>query len=184
MPRQLKLGAQVLALGCVAGLLALLIWKLVHQNGGAAAALRHGKHPAAPGFDLARLDEPGRLDLKSLRGKVVVLNFWASWCVPCKEEAPLFEATWKRWRSRNVVVLGIDSEDFSSDAKRFMRHFGITYPVVHVGSDSLKTAYGVTGYPETFFVDARGRLVQHVPGALAKSDAAVLDRGIRKAMVS
>jgi cytochrome c biogenesis protein CcmG/thiol:disulfide interchange protein DsbE len=184
VPRKLKLGAQGLALACVAGLLALLIWKLVHQNGGAAAALRRGEHPAAPGFDLARLDRPGRLALESLRGKVVVLNFWASWCVPCKEEAPLFEATWKRWRGRGVVVLGIDSEDFSGDGRRFMRRHGITYPVVHVGSDSLKTSYGVTGYPETFFVDARGRLVEHVAGALARSEAAVLDRGIRKAMAA
>jgi cytochrome c biogenesis protein CcmG/thiol:disulfide interchange protein DsbE len=180
--RQLKLGAQAVAVAAVGALLALLIWKLAHQNGGAAAALRDGKHPTAPGFELPRLDRSGELALSSLRGKAVVLNFWASWCVPCKEEAPLFQAAWERWRGRGVVVLGIDSEDFGTDALRFMRRYGITYPVVHTGSDSLKTRYGATGYPETFFVDRAGKLVGHIPGALGKRDAAVLDREIRKAL--
>jgi cytochrome c biogenesis protein CcmG/thiol:disulfide interchange protein DsbE len=166
----------------VAALLALLIWKLAHQGGGAAASLRKGEHPAAPGFDLPRLDRPGRLELSSLRGKVVVLNLWASWCVPCKEEAPLLEAAWKRWRGKDVVFVGIDSEDFRTDARRFMRRYGITYPIVHTGSSSLKERYGATGYPETYFVDRDGRLVSRIPGALNSDEGPLLDREIRKAL--
>ena len=176
MARQLKLGAQGLALACLAGLLALLIWKLAHQP--------HAPKGTAPNFTLPRLDSTGDLRLASLRGKAVVLNFWASWCVPCKGEAALFETAWRRWRDRGVVVVGVDSQDFSGDARRFARHFRITYPLVHDGPGKTKDSYGVTGFPETFFVDRRGRLVGHIPGALAKDDAAALNHGIRKALES
>ena len=84
---------QVLAIAVVLCLLALLVWRVVRKSdGGAAAALRRGDHPVAPNFALSRLDRPGTLELASLRGKAVVLNFWASWCLPCKKEAPLLEA--------------------------------------------------------------------------------------------
>ena len=158
MSRPLKLGAQAVAVAAVVGLLALLIWKIVSDNGGAASALKKGEHPLAPGFTLPRLDRQGKLSLASLRGKVVVLNFWASWCVPCKKEAPRLEAASKRFGPRGVVVVGVDAQDFSGDARRFMRRYGVTYPVVHDGPGSTLSRYGVTGFPETFFVRRDGRL--------------------------
>ena len=92
--------AQALALALVLCLLALLVWRVVQKNGGGAAgALRRGDHPTAPNFTLSRLDRDGKLELSSLRGKAVVLNFWASWCVPCKKEAPLLEQAAKQWRT-------------------------------------------------------------------------------------
>src|SRR6059058_1042042 len=96
--RTLKLTGQGLALAAVAGLLGLLVWRLTHQS-----------HPPklggpAPAFSLKRVDAPGtKLTLASLRGKPVVLNFWASWCVPCKGEAKLLEQTWQQYRARGLV---------------------------------------------------------------------------------
>lgn len=159
MPRRLKVAAQALAVGAVAGLLALLVWKIVHEDKGVAAQISKGGHPIAPDFTLSRLDRPGKLTLSSLRGKVVVLNFWASWCVPCKEEAPRLEAASRRWLDRGVVLVGVDAQDFVSDARRFMKRYGVTYPNVHDGPGNVLPKYGVTGFPETFFVARNGHLV-------------------------
>ncbi len=95
----------------------------------------------------------------SLRGKAVVVNFWASWCIPCKDEAPVLEQTWRDHRDEGLVVLGVDAQDFKGDARSFMRKYGVTYPVVHDGKGSTLGRWGVTGFPETFCVDRRGRLV-------------------------
>jgi cytochrome c biogenesis protein CcmG/thiol:disulfide interchange protein DsbE len=182
VPARLKLGLQVATVGVVLALLALLIWKVAHQGGGAASELAKGKTPPAPHFDLARLDRDGRLSLASLRGKVVVLNFWASWCVPCKTEAPRLEAAWRRWRSRGVVVVGVDSQDFTGDARRFMRRYKLTYPNVHDGPGGTLPKYGVTGFPETYFVGRNGRLVgERVEGEISE---ARLTAGIRRALES
>jgi cytochrome c biogenesis protein CcmG, thiol:disulfide interchange protein DsbE len=168
-PRPLKLMAQTLAVALVAGLLALLVWKVVHQNSThLGAELAAGQTPVAPVFTLPRLDAPGRVTLASLRGKAVVINFWASWCRPCKQEAPRLEAAYRRWSKRGVVVLGIDGQDFSGDAKRFARNAGISYPIVHDGPGNTIDRYGVTGFPETFFVGRNGKLVgNHVEGAIS-----------------
>jgi cytochrome c biogenesis protein CcmG, thiol:disulfide interchange protein DsbE len=112
----------------------------------------------------------------------VVLNFWASWCVPCKSEAPRLEAAWRRWRGRGVVVVGVDAQDFSGDARRFIRRHSLTYPNVHDGPGNVLPDYGVTGFPETYFVDRRGRLVgQRVQGEIS---AEKLVFGIQRALES
>jgi cytochrome c biogenesis protein CcmG/thiol:disulfide interchange protein DsbE len=181
MTSRLKLGAQVLAVGLVAALFALLLWKVTHQNGGgAAAAVAAGKKKPAPDFTLARLDRPGKLTLSSLRGKVVVLNFWASWCYPCKKEAGTLQAASTRWGKR-VVVLGVDVNDFKGDARSFMREHGMTYPVVHDNGNVTSPKYGFSLLPETFFIDRRGRVVGHVPGEVKSED---LRRGIEGALRS
>jgi cytochrome c biogenesis protein CcmG/thiol:disulfide interchange protein DsbE len=155
-----KLVGQVLAVALVASLLGLLVWKLAWgDEGGVSAQLARGQTPPAPEFDLPRLDQGGRLTFSSLRGKGVVVNFWASWCIPCKEEAPVLEQTWRRHRDEGLVVLGVDAQDFKGDARAFMRKHGVSYPVVHDGKGSTLGRWGVTGFPETFCVDRRGRLV-------------------------
>ena len=174
MAGRVKLGAQGLAVAVVAGLLVLLIWKVTHQPQAARGT--------APDFTLPRLDRSGELRLASLRGKAVVLNFWASWCIPCKEEARVLEAAWRRWRSRDVVVVGIDSQDFTGDARRFARRYGMTYPLVHDGAGKTRTAYGVPAYPETFVVSRRGRIIGHIAGQIAESDIPVLERHIVDAL--
>jgi cytochrome c biogenesis protein CcmG, thiol:disulfide interchange protein DsbE len=175
MTARLKLGAQALAVGLVALLLALLIWKVAHGSGKKAAP---GK--PAPDFTLSRIDGRGKLQLASLRGKVVVLNFWASWCYPCKEEAPALAAAAKRWPDR-VVVLGVDVNDFAGDARRFARKYGLDYPLVHDNHNVTSPSYGLTGLPETFFIDRRGRVVVHVPGQVKEAE---IQDGVRRALRS
>ena len=178
--RALKVGGQAVALAAVAGLLGLLIWRLTHET-----------HPPkiggpAPNFTLRRLEGVGTLDLKSLRGHPVVLNFWASWCVPCKAEAATLEREWARYRAQGVVFLGIDYHDVASDARTFLSHHGITYPAVQDGSGKVGDRYGITGVPETYFVDRRGRLVGvHVLGPITESKfAAQFQAGLRAALDS
>ncbi len=159
MGARLKLGGQVLALALVAGLFVLLVWKVASQDEGASRKLQRGETPPAPAFTLDRLDRPGKLSLASYRGRPVVLNFWASWCVPCKEEAPLLESVWKRHRDEGLVVLGVDINDLRGDARRFARENRMSYPIVFDGIGETSTDYGLTGVPETFFIAPNGRLV-------------------------
>ena len=185
---RLRLGAQALAVGLVVALLALLVWKLVHDEGsGIPSALARGEQPPAPAFTLPRLDREGTLSLAELRGKAVVINFWASWCAPCKEEAPVLEAAWREHRDEGLVVLGVDFNDLRSDALRFMEREGITYPVVYDRDGALVAKYGAVGVPETFFVDRRGRLVgKRIAGAVNAREEFMRDfeEGIRLALGS
>lgn len=97
-----------------------------------------------------------------------MLNFWASWCDPCKHEAPLLQATWQRVQGQGVVFLGIDFEDRQSDALSFLQTYGITYPNVIDASGSVAINYGVTGVPETVFIDRHGVFVHKVIGELTE----------------
>jgi thiol-disulfide isomerase/thioredoxin len=180
MTARMKLGAQALAVGLVLALLALLIWKVAFDNngGGVASKIDKGHITSAPNFVLSRLDRAGRLELASLRGKAVVLNFWASWCYPCNKEAPALERAWQR-HDGDVVVLGVDVNDFAGDARKFMRRHGVTYPIVHDNKNVTEPKYGVAALPETFFVDRTGRVVGHVAGQVSESD---LRTGIERAL--
>ena len=176
MTRSLKLTGQALALVAVAGLLGLLVWRLTHQT----HAPKIGG--PAPAFSLRRIDAGGKLDLASLRGKPVVINFWASWCVPCKGEAAMLEQAWNQYKSQGVVFVGVDYHDVTSDARTFMSHHGITYPIVQDGSGSIGDRYGLTGVPETYFVDRQGRLVgTHIVGTIT-NQASAFRSGIRAAL--
>src|SRR5919108_5035067 len=130
MAGRLKLILQAAAVSVVALLLVLLAWQVVKADEGRAltAQIAAGMRPPAPDFDLELLDESGKLPLSSLRGNVVVLNFWASWCTPCKDEASILQSGWERWRERGVRFVGIDAQDFKGDARRFLERYGVTYP--------------------------------------------------------
>ncbi len=161
----MKLAGQGLALAAVAGLLVLLVWKVVQQETGGAAT-----NAEAPGFELPLLTGGQSLSLADLRGKAVVINFWASWCRPCKEESPYLEETWQRGRARGLVVVGVDEEDVSEDARRFVRSTGITYPVVRDKTGAVRDEYRLHGYPETFVVSRDGRILEHVAGPVDRGE--------------
>ncbi len=122
----------------------------------------NGDNPA-----LARAMSDGRLTLSELRGSLVVLNFWASWCIPCRVEAPNLQRTWDAQRHRGVIVLGLDQQDVTDDARTFIRDFGLTYPMVRDGGSDVAHDYGTTGLPETYFISAQGKVVGHVIGAVS-----------------
>ena len=164
----MRRAGQVLAVGVVVAMFALLAWRLADdQDGGAAAQVARGKPADAPDFSLPVFDGDGELSMRSLRGKAVVVNFWASWCGPCKDEAPALEAAWRSYRDQGLVVVGVNpkGEDFSGDVRRFIRRYEMTYPVVRAPG-SLLGDFGLRGYPETFFVDRRGRIVAHASGPI------------------
>jgi cytochrome c biogenesis protein CcmG, thiol:disulfide interchange protein DsbE len=182
MAGRVKVLLQAAAVTVVALLLALLGWQVAAEGKVRSLAdrLEAGDSPEAPGFEVERLDQNGSVSLESLRGKAVVLNFWASWCEPCKEEAPRLEAAWRRYRDDGLVVLGIDAQDFRKDARGFVERYGLTYPIVHDGPGATIGRYGVTGFPETWFVGRNGRLVgERIQGPVSEEQ---LERGIQRAL--
>ena len=170
---RLRLVAQVCAVGLVVSLLVLLVWKVTReeQRAGIAKAVSMGESVDAPAFDLPRLDAGGNVSLASLKGKPAVINFWASWCAPCKDEVPVLEETWRKHGRDGLVVLGIDSQDFKGDARKFARENGISYPIVHDGPGDTMRSYDLTGLPETYFLDREGKLVcGHIVGGVHVND--------------
>ncbi len=156
-----------------AGLLALLWSQLVTpapglNNSSTGNALTSTNDPLrgkpAPDFTLAILSthaEPP-IHLANLRGKPVVINFWASWCSPCADEAPLLQAAWQHAGTKGVIFIGIDYQDTQSDGLSFLQKQGITYPSAIDANGATAINYGVTGTPETFFIDRRGVVVATV----------------------
>jgi cytochrome c biogenesis protein CcmG/thiol:disulfide interchange protein DsbE len=108
----------------------------------------------------------GDLSLEALRGKPVVLNFWASWCYPaCYEEAPLLESTWRTYKDQGLMLVGVDIQDKEANAREFMRRFNFTFPNGPDPGSKISIDYGVYGVPETFFIDREGRITYKHVGA-------------------
>ena len=174
--------ARVAAAGVVLALLGLLVWDVSHSSGGGVAAkVDRGHVVTAPRTTLPFFTQDGTFNLASYRGKVVVLNFWASWCVDCKLEAKTLHDAAAKWGNR-VVFVGVDTKDFASAARSYMRRYDVNYHVVRDINGSAGDTWGVTGYPETFFVDRHGRVIPpHVNGPIPHRE---LERTIRRALRS
>ena len=148
---------------CAAGaLLALLAFGVADQgtNTSIDAAVARGDRPPAPNARMALpvLGSSRTESLSDLRGKVVVLNVFASWCDPCKAEAPVLEKTEQDIVRRNGTILGVTYLDNSNDSQQFMRQEHLTYPVIRDVSGNFVRSFGTTGVPETFVIDRRGRI--------------------------
>ena len=177
-------GTSLLVVVAIAGVLATFTWAVVHGQRGSTfvGLVASGRAPRAPLWSLPpiwrssstwpprlRADAArSRLRLQDLRGYPVVINFWASWCGPCRSEIPRFTAAAARLHGK-VAFVGVDVQDVTSDARAFLPRFHVNYVSVRDGGDGSYSAYGLTGVPETYFVDARGRVLRHVPGVVSES---------------
>ncbi len=122
----------------------------------------------APTSPLPRLEGGGSGSLADYRGRWVLVNFWASWCIPCREEAPALESFQKRHGDAGFTVLGIDSRDLSGDGRAFVRRFGLTYPQLRDGNGDYAHDYGTTGVPENYLVDPQGKVRVLVRGPVSE----------------
>jgi cytochrome c biogenesis protein CcmG, thiol:disulfide interchange protein DsbE len=142
------------------GLVALLAYGLASNDPDRSVdeALQRGEREQAPGLELPRLGGGGSAALADYRGQVVVLNFWASWCKPCKDESPLLERWHRRMAERDGTVLGVDMLDVTGDAEEFIAEYKLTYPMLKDRDGEGLEAFGVVQYPETFVIDRQGRI--------------------------
>ena len=169
--RWLKVALWVVPLAVVVLLAALELRDRGKSSGGAFGIADYRAQAEvvdtpAPDFELPLLDETGSIRLSDLRGDVVILNFWASWCSPCRLEAPDLQAVWHDYREQGVRFVGIDELDDRFAAQAFVEEFGITYPSVFDPSGSLADDYAFLGLPATYLVDTQGEIVYRFQGFL------------------
>jgi cytochrome c biogenesis protein CcmG, thiol:disulfide interchange protein DsbE len=151
----------LIAIAAIA-LLALLTFGVSHQsdNSSIDAQVLRGHYPVAPNATMALpvLGSSVTRSLADFRGKVVVLNVFASWCDPCKAEAPILEQEQRTLKGQNATILGVTYLDNSSDSEKFVRQQHISYPVVREVSGSFVRSFGTTGVPETFVINRQGKI--------------------------
>jgi cytochrome c biogenesis protein CcmG/thiol:disulfide interchange protein DsbE len=168
--------AQGAALAVVVALLGLLVWRVAHESSGGRLVkdIAAGKKPAAPDFRLKPIWDDasgasprlraairsGSVSLADLGGRTTVVNVFASWCIPCKDEAPVLAAAARRYAGR-VQFVAFDYQDFDGDGRSFLRRYGNDFAALHDGDGHAAQRWGATGVPETYVLDGAGRLVAH-----------------------
>jgi cytochrome c biogenesis protein CcmG/thiol:disulfide interchange protein DsbE len=162
-----------------AALVGLLVYGVIAQSPKRTLdeAIKQKRHPLAPAATtrMPLLSGGGQRTLASYSGHVVVLNFWASWCTPCQEEAPILEHAQHTLARRGGTVLGVTFRDSSPDSLEFVKHYSLTYPNLRDTTGEFAQAYGTTQIPETFVIDAAGDVVAISRGEI---DEAFLNHAI------
>ena len=156
--RRLALPMTVAIVGVA--LIALLVFGLATKNASRSLdnAVAAGQRPIAPVATLPLLGRPGSSSLAAYRGKVVILNFWASWCVPCQTEAPMLERTQRALQAADGTVLGVTYDDATPDSESFVHQYDLTYPQLRDVGGNFAHAYGTDQLPESFVIDRQGRV--------------------------
>jgi cytochrome c biogenesis protein CcmG/thiol:disulfide interchange protein DsbE len=176
-----RLLVPVLAAVVALGLVGLLAYGLLSRStdDSIEQAVARGDFPAAPSAELPVLGADSTESVAALRGQVVVLNFWASWCIPCRSEAPILDRVHRRLTASGAgTVLGVTYNDSTPAALRFVDRYGMSFPSVRDVGTKLARRYGTHRVPETFVIDRRGRVVDLFRGQI---DQAFLDRALARA---
>lgn len=156
------------------GLLALLAWQLLTpasfprgaSNKVSASVVAPLRGKSAPNFMLPQLSNQHVISLAHYKGKAIVLNFWASWCDPCQEEAPLFQAEWQRVQTRNIIFFGVDFQDTQAAGLSFLHKYHISYPNVADALGTTAAPFTLSYTPTTFFINRNGIVVNSIQGQL------------------
>jgi cytochrome c biogenesis protein CcmG/thiol:disulfide interchange protein DsbE len=172
--RWLRLGGVVAGVSVLAGILGFGL----SRDPGIIASPLLGR--PAPDFALPTLDRGGAVRLSDLRGQVVVVNFWASWCRECRVEHPALSLAWDRYRDRGVVFLGIAFQDQPSESRAYAQELVVEWPILTDPGARAAMAFGVFGVPETFVIDREGRVAFRQLGAVSYDDLIhEIDRSLR-----
>ncbi|MER3397338.1 MAG: hypothetical protein C4315_10300 [Chloroflexota bacterium] len=142
-------------------------------SGSAASSTPAEPEDLAPDFTL-KLFDGGEFKLSAYRGRPVVLNFWASWCGPCRAEAPVLENAWQQYQDQGVMLVGLAVQDREESARAFIQEFGLTYPMGLDVGDRVATLYQITGLPTSVFIDGQGRIRHRWVGAISKNRVGLL----------
>jgi cytochrome c biogenesis protein CcmG, thiol:disulfide interchange protein DsbE len=143
----------IIAIVVAVAVVALLVFGLLSKGNS-----RLAQGAVAPSPPLPKLGEAGKGSLNEYRGKWVLVNFWASWCDPCRAEAPELVKFQQEHAGQNFTVVGIDTQDISDDGLKFAKEYGLDYPLLHDGNGDYGHEYGTTGVPENYLLEPNGKL--------------------------
>lgn len=167
--KRLRIAAAALVVIGVLALTALLALGLTNRSSPTGRSGATRIHKPAPPINISLYNGGGSISPERYAGKPLVVNFWASWCGPCRQEAPLFERLWREYGERGVVFIGVNIQDAHADARAYLSEFGITYPNGYDEGGRISVDYGVIGIPVTFFINREGVVERRWVGAVREA---------------